>query len=468
MTSASVTSSKKPSSPVRLKSHQLALQKAKTLSRSVLSGVEAAEKAVIADAERRKADDQGEREEKTSRLRAKIESCLRVVKASEQCNLHVQETLRQLRRCLRQLQLTRYAQFAELQVCEHRLQLRLTGPPEELVGDKAQKALRDQEQLIKHSREELLKLEAELKKAIRMIDEVRVALGSNAASQRHLAEHCRASIVSVQQALHVGDAAQADDEAPEESYEGLERAEYLLSAAAQLIERCGVAAQQTEKQCTRARTRSESLIAQRATESEQAAKMLRLQATDVDYTIATAERSLDKSSKRLSGRDEASKAAGLDRTKRLLRDLEQTRMQLKEEIQRKLAMQSIDESCRKVTTQSASAATMFSNTKLERRKQSRPATATGIRSESSPARGLVDFEPALAHSSSMPMSLPALASSVDADYSLSHTGASFTGAESLGASCNAADSVVSTAASTRRTRPKSACGTAKGFERQVS
>ena len=56
-------------------------------------------------------------------------------------------------------------------------------------------------------------------------------------------------------------------------------------------------------------------------ETEQAAKALREQASEVDYTIAVAERSLAKSAKRCMGRAMLAKAAKLDRTRHAERDV---------------------------------------------------------------------------------------------------------------------------------------------------
>jgi len=361
---------------LRPRSHELALQRAKSLSRSVLSGIQDAEKAVIADAENRKAADMGEREATIVKLKAKAAECMEVTKSSEECLVHVAEMLRQLGQCLRRLQHARYAQFGELKVCEQRIRMRSAGPPEELVKDRAQRALREQYNCISNARDELLGLEKEVKRAQSMIENLRDELAKDASSQRHASHQLQSTIVIIQQALTF-EAAESKDSAEKDNFEVLERTAALLAAAARLAGRCGEAVQRTSEECSVTRVRAEELLVQRTHQSESAAKKLRQQATEVDYTITVAERSLSKTSKRLAGRPKVSKEAKLDRTKSMLQELRGTRKQLQEEIQRKLAMLSIDESCRKVTAQAA-AAEDIANAGGSRLIGSRPATASGI------------------------------------------------------------------------------------------
>lgn len=429
---------------LRPKSHQLALQKAKSLSRSVLFGVHEAERAVIADAGRRRAAEKDGKEAQVAKLREKAAACMEVVKSSEECVGHVREMLRQLGQCLRQLQCTRYAQFAELKVCEHRLRLRSAGPPEELVKDKAQKALYNQQLFINGARDELLSLEREVKKALEIIGELKSDLSADAAGQRHQAENCRASVALVQNAISV---AQIEDKLEREGAHGnvnqevLDRARALLDEASRLAERCGEAVYRTGDQCARAKARAEECLAQRTLESENAAKELRKQAAEVDYTIDAAERSLEKSCKRLQGREEVSRAAHLDRTHFALQQLRNTRQQIKVEIQRKSKMQSIDESCRKVTTQSASAEDLFASGN-RRMPMSRPATASGGGLRSSASAWSLAAGPDPASELTVTRGLPQLTS-------LDRT-------PCLSVAVEGADSMASTAA-TAIPRPQSAC-----------
>lgn len=423
---------------LRPKSHQLALQKARSLSRSVLHGIHEAERAVIADAQRRKTADKEGREAQLAKLREKATACVEVVKSSEECVGHVREMLRQLGQCLRQLQHTRYAQFAELKVCEHRLRLRLGGPPEELVQDRTQKALYSQQLCINGARDELLSLEREVRKALEIIGELRSDLSADAASQRHQAENFRASVAVVQNATTfagLDGKLELEGTAGNINQEVLDRARALLDEASRLAERCGEVVYRTGEQCTRAKARAEDFLAKRTLESESAAKALRRQAQEVDYTIDVAERSLEKTSKRLHGREKACRVANLDKTQFMLQELRDTRQQIKTEIHRKFEMQRIDESCRKVTTQAASAEDLFASGS-RRMPMSRPATASAGRLGNSASTWSFAGGPDPAYELTGGRGLPQLAS-LDA--------------------VGGADSMASTAATTAVARPKSAC-----------
>lgn len=143
-----------------------------------------------------------------------------------------------------------------------------------------------------------------------------------------------------------------------------QRAEMLLAAAAELATRCGLAVQGTDDRCRRAKQRSELLLERRLMDTEKASKQLREQASEVDFTIAVAERSLARSAKRCAGKENLAKVAKIDATRTALDHLRQTRQALKIHIQNKFKMQTIDASCRKVTSQSASSV------------ETRPATAS--------------------------------------------------------------------------------------------
>lgn len=126
-----------------------------------------------------------------------------------------------------------------------------------------------------------------------------------------------------------------------------------------------------------------------------AAKLLRKQALSVDYTIASAQKSLaSRSIKYLTSKTSRGSLlpAGGDAHRgemlakaedihSITSDLAQTRQQLQEEINRKLAMQSVNQSCLKVTAQAASAEDIAANSG-----HSSPRTPTPImrRSVSSP------------------------------------------------------------------------------------
>ncbi|CAK9040402.1 unnamed protein product [Durusdinium trenchii] len=95
---------------------------------------------------------------------------------------------------------------------------------------------------------------------------------------------------------------------PPPNRELLPRANYLAVQAEDLLSRCSKSIQSTDKNCFRARRRAELFLENRLLETEKSAKALREQASEVDYTIAIAERSLAKSIKRCLGKENLAKA----------------------------------------------------------------------------------------------------------------------------------------------------------------
>jgi len=342
--------------------HHHALRKAKSLSRHVLQGISDAEKAIVADAEKGRAAEASEREVQAAALKVRADTCMEVVKMCEKCNVQVDDMLRQIGQCLRRLQHARYAQFADLKVCQQRLYLRSDAPSEEMAGDAAQNSLEEQRVCISEARNELLNLEGECRRALEMIGQLRLDLSKEGASQRHSAERCRA-VVAILLSVSADPAEDVDIPEPRNAELG-QRAEMLLAAAAELATRCGLAVQGTDDRCRRAKQRSELLLERRLMDTEKASKQLREQASEVDFTIAVAERSLARSAKRCAGKENLAKVAKIDATRTALDHLRQTRQALKIHIQNKFKMQTIDASCRKVTSQSASSV------------ETRPATAS--------------------------------------------------------------------------------------------
>lgn len=324
--------------------------RAKSLQRQLLTGLSDAEKAIVADAAKGRAAEATVREDKAAMLKDKADSGMELVKNCERCLLEVGAMLRQLGQGLRHLQHTRYAQFADLKVCQQRLHLRSEAPGEE-ARDLAQQALEGQLRGISDARTELLSLEGECRRALEMITELRNDISKESASQRHAAEKCRATAAVL---MSVSAEAPEEVEVPPANEDLLPRADHLLLAAKDLLSRSSKSIQSTDQNCSRLRQRAELLLERRLLETEKAAKLLREHASEVDYTIAIAERSLAKSEKRCLGKENLAKAAKLDSTRNALDQLLATRQAMKVQMQNKLKMQSIDGSCRKVTSQSAS------------------------------------------------------------------------------------------------------------------
>jgi len=337
--------------------------RAKSLQRQLLTGLSDAEKAIVADAARGRAAEATEREDRAAMLKEKESTGMELVKKCDKGILEVGAMLRQLGQGLRRLQHTRYAQFADLKVCQQRLHLRADAPNEE-SRDLAQRALEGQLRGISDARSELLSLEGECRRALEMITELRNDLSKESASQRHAAEKCRAT-AAVLMSVSADDP--EDVEVPEANGELLPRADHLLLAAKDLLSRCSKSIQSTDQNCSRLRQRAELLLERRLLETEKSAKLLREHASEVDYTIAVAARSLEKSEKRCLGKENLAKAAKLDSTRNALHHLRETRQAMKLQMQNKLKMQTIDASCRKVTSQSASSPSLGS--------LSRPASA---------------------------------------------------------------------------------------------
>lgn len=351
-----------PPTKLAPQNHLLTLRRAQRLSRSILDGARDAEKAWQKDDERRKADAGSVLEVKASQLRARAQEKIDVAKSCDTCIELVNDMHRRLGLSMRRLQHARYAQFAELKVCERRLDLRCTAPAEELLADQAQKALEEEKRCIIASREDILKFESEVKNALEVMEGLRDSLLKDSASQRIAAEHCRAATVIALNQSKLGMSVAPEDSCADEEYEtescrdGVERAYVLIAAAEGLSVKSAEIVKTTGELCRQAKDRVEACLERCALATEEAAKALRHGAAEVDYTLLVAERSLVKSGKKLAGREAIAKEAKLDQTFALLGDLRDTRQELQAQIQRKLLMLGIDESCRKVTAQAATGA----------------------------------------------------------------------------------------------------------------
>lgn len=355
-------------------SHELILARTRSLSRGVLNGVREAEAAVAHGLLRRKEAQAGQLEAAANRLRARAADNLESAKLAESQIRQVDEAVRQSAQSLSKLQHSRYAQHGALKVCERRLELRENCPGIDPSSDYTHQALHYEWQTLSFARHDLLALEWEVKLALESLQAMRSCLSQDFAKRKHAAELCRSNIVSAQQAAAHGQTggghlSDAHGEAAEDK-SVLLRAMAMLAAAEGLGSRCTEVVQRTGRECRTAATRTESSLQQRVAEVEEAGKNLRKQACEVDYTIALAERSLTQASKKL---DVSGRASQIDSTKALLEELRLARQNLQVEIQQKFSQLTIDESCRKVTPQSASGV----ETNVGGAERRRPATAGG-------------------------------------------------------------------------------------------
>lgn len=363
-------------SQVSLQSHELVLARTRSLSRGVLAGIREAETAATVGAARRKAESSGVVEQLASRLRVKAQESSDAAKMAELQVRQVDEAIRQAGQSLSKLQHSRYAQHGSLKVCERRLELRQNCPGIDPAADATHQALHFEWQALSFARHDLLALEWEVKLALESLQAMRACLSQDAAVRRHAAEHCRAKIVSVQQAVLQGSAPNLVDlddriEATDDKLV-LHRAFTMLSAAESLGRRVTEVVLRTGKEVRTAQQRTEQVLSNRVAEVEEAGKNLRKQALEVDYTIGQAERSLASTSKKL---DASSRSSPYETTMAMLEELRKARQHLQVEIQLKVTQLSVDEACRKVTPQSASA--MDANTSTMDRR--RPGTAGKMR-----------------------------------------------------------------------------------------
>lgn len=375
------------------------LARSEELRRGVRNKVLQIERSVVLSKQQRAASAKRAGEIVKQQVQLRIKENVAAIKAAEMQMRLLDDSVKETGLSVTRLTHEKYKQFAALQVCQRRTELRKAAPPEKQDG--IQEALNTEESVLMQSREEIEKLEREIKVVIEELKSSRSFLTRDAAARRHEVELDRARLVNVALAStkapgvrpleSVEDsvpAAQGNKDAatersleiPEQSVtvtaEGVEDTRAVCMRALQLKERAETLRGTSQKlikdvreKCSRATARVKERLAKFNENALEVTRQLIGQGKEVDWTIDMARRSLDAQKKNMHVCDKKQEM-DYQRAKDMLDELKKSRADLSHDLRQKTLSLNISESCRKVIAQRA---------KDPSKERQRPFTAGSIR-----------------------------------------------------------------------------------------
>eukprot|EP00441_Pelagodinium_beii_P026913 CAMPEP_0197653992 /NCGR_PEP_ID=MMETSP1338-20131121/38143_1 /TAXON_ID=43686 ORGANISM="Pelagodinium beii, Strain RCC1491" /NCGR_SAMPLE_ID=MMETSP1338 /ASSEMBLY_ACC=CAM_ASM_000754 /LENGTH=487 /DNA_ID=CAMNT_0043229335 /DNA_START=43 /DNA_END=1506 /DNA_ORIENTATION=+ len=363
---------------------------------------EAASKGASMEADKRA------KEEKKEKVMKQASIHERIIESSFQCMQDIEDTILQTEDSMTKLTHERYKGFAFLQVCERRQELREKRPIQESFKDVLTDALASEKSVLEGARKDLLALEDEGKKVVNDLRDKRAFLSRDIGERRlqmmedlktlapdltippptkkkkeagspkagndveaptndaEAAPTSPAAAPATPAAAPEAAAEPAKEHKTPPTPEQLKAAEAeskkLIGETMKLLEKCSSHRLRTIELCikvkqdaARANHRTEDCLARRTAELGSVKKQLESHALDVEAAIQRAERSLDRTEKRLDSKD-PKKVEKLQADKAMLQNLRNVRSKLADDIQGKFAALEIDNMCRRVTAAKASEA----------------------------------------------------------------------------------------------------------------
>lgn len=321
--------------------------KARSLCSNMLRNVH--ENEAIERASKHASMEQVEREKQQKRddVFAKAAAHNGIIGSSSKCTADIEEGLLQASNSLALLRQNRALGFAALQVCKRRRQLRNRRPKPEMVKDYVSIALESEQKLLEVAREEYLQLEEQGKRLSEDLAKFRAHLSEDTGSRRLIMKKDQQSLRP-----HLAPPPEMQRPAPvieeENSASLLEDTFALIDRSNKHREQSLAAVKRIKEESAQALFRSESCLEKRTDELVALELELKAHMKEADAAISTAERSLDKSQKRLDPNDK-DKADKLSKDNALLSQLKAHRERLHTEIQNKFIALEIDNMCRRVT-----------------------------------------------------------------------------------------------------------------------
>lgn len=290
-------------------------------------------------------------------LKHKIQDSVANAAASESCLRAVDDAIKDLAQVLTRLQHERYSQFAALQVCERRLELR-GASPSEAGRNQAQEALQAEKKVLHSARQELLSMEGDVKDTSAGLDTIRSELSKDTARKRLTVEAARSGLISVASAPVLSTSMGAtrslsDEDAVLDSATIRSQAWSLMDHAHNLSMQSGVVIARLKADSKRATARVGESLSKYSRELEETINHFRQHAKEVDYTIVVAERSLASTKKKLDLHDPQSMST-FEAAENMLEELRLSRKELQHDMRQKSLSLSIGEACKKVTPKTAS------------------------------------------------------------------------------------------------------------------
>lgn len=251
-----------------------------------------------------------------------------LIKALEDRNESVEDTIRQSGECLFQLQRAHHSKWAPLNVCERRLELRDTRPLQELVRDHTQAALEHERQTLVESRQELSDQIQTIKETLVMLDKLKHGIIEDLSHKRHalrIDRSCLSPATRPHMEAHterrvlpalseVANYAQPvspcgttdkntghlhEDSRQDDTKALLHKAVRMEEDAMKLLNESDAVMLQTKRECTKASQASQASLSRRADETGDLKQKLEGQMREIDEAIADTQMSLGRTKKKL-------------------------------------------------------------------------------------------------------------------------------------------------------------------------
>jgi len=156
--------------------YQASLARARSLTSDVQRKLRVNEAADAMNKEMKESGQKREKEQLKRRVRGRVREHTEVINDAQRSIKDIEEAITQVEGCQTRLVHMRYARFADLKVCEKRLQLRERRPPRENFRDAVEEALDRERGVLERSRQDLLSLEAEAQQFLTDLQAMRAEL----------------------------------------------------------------------------------------------------------------------------------------------------------------------------------------------------------------------------------------------------------------------------------------------------
>jgi len=346
--------------------YQASLARARSLTSDVQRKLRVNEAADAMNKEMKESGQKREKEQLKRRVRGRVREHTEVINDAQRSIKDIEEAITQVEGCQTRLVHMRYARFADLKVCEKRLQLRERRPPRENFRDAVEEALDRERGVLERSRQDLLSLEAEAQQFLTDLQAMRAELSRDTGARRlqvesELAQMRMATGASV--SLPEVDNKNTQPHqvikllSEEEAKSLKQRSIAVIRKARELPDRADVMLARIRQEAQQCTHRAARQLAVKTRELGEFKKILEENIRGVAATLTQARMALSKEEGRLETvmGDKALQETQerVNNLTAMVQELQDSHKGLVEELRCKVAALDIDNSCRRVTPQAA-------------------------------------------------------------------------------------------------------------------
>lgn len=293
---------------------------------------------------------QREKEKQRKKVHARVKVHQEFIQKTYKCMKEIEHSMVQVEGALGRLTAERYARFAGAKVSEHRLELREKRPGPELFRDGVQRLLEKELEALNAARKELLHDESEAKRLLEDLQRDWNILAKDVGNRRLAMRHDLGTIAAGEEC----DLYNSPEISNKRSNEIVENA-YVISAQGLKI--------QDSSEALVKRVKNQAAVLNKQVEQSLAhhTKELASMKASLAQKIVESEGAIDKASTQLRHMEQRAELGDnsmndmISTLKALLRDLHSNRQNSVKDLRNKSLALDIDTSCRKVTSQVATA-----------------------------------------------------------------------------------------------------------------